>query len=164
MRVANAGPQITTDGDPRITAIGRLLRKTKLDELPQLWNVVRGDMTLIGPRPEVERFVLHYTPEQRAVLNIKPGLAGIAQLAYKHESELLEGHPNPEAAYIRYFLPAKVAADLEYERTRTFWSDLVLTADIALSILGYNRRLDRNFEFPAVERRAPAASRVMSGV
>jgi lipopolysaccharide/colanic/teichoic acid biosynthesis glycosyltransferase len=164
MRVDNSGPQITPHGDPRITRIGRFLRQSKCDELPQMWNVLRGDMSLIGPRPEVERFVQHYTPEQRGVLDIKPGLAGIAQLVYQHEAELLEGHPEPEQAYIRYFMPAKVAADLEYEKRRTWWSDLVLMVDIALAIFGYNRRRDRSFKLPPAQRSGSGSPAVVSEV
>jgi lipopolysaccharide/colanic/teichoic acid biosynthesis glycosyltransferase len=159
MRVENSGPQITAEGDPRITWIGALLRRTKLDELPQLWNVLRGDMSVIGPRPEVERFVRYYTASQRQVLESRPGLAGVAQLAYQHEADLLRGRLDPEEAYIRYFLPAKVAVDLEYERTRTFWTDLKLMAEIVLAIAGFNRRLDHNFRLPAVEEKTPVAVR-----
>ena len=79
MRCTERGPQVTVEGDPRITPIGRWLRRWKLDELPQLWNVLRGDMSVVGPRPEVERFVRYYTPEQRRVLDQTPGLAGMAQ-------------------------------------------------------------------------------------
>jgi lipopolysaccharide/colanic/teichoic acid biosynthesis glycosyltransferase len=165
MRLQNAGPQVTAEGDPRITWIGSLLRRTKVDELPQMWNVLRGDMSIIGPRPEVERFVARYTPQQRQILDVKPGLAGVSQLAYQHEADLLRGHPDAEEAYVRYLMPGKIDADLEYERTRTFWTDLGLMVEIALSIVGYNRRLRRDVYIPSAEggtRRPASEDRALS--
>jgi lipopolysaccharide/colanic/teichoic acid biosynthesis glycosyltransferase len=135
MRCNAGGTEVTVAGDRRITPVGKILRRLKLDELPQLWNVLVGDMSVIGPRPEVERFVRHYTPEQRAVLEQTPGLAGLAQLVYPHEAEMLGGHPNPEELYVREIMPRKLAVDLEYEKTRTFWSDLRLAFEIALFII-----------------------------
>src|SRR6478672_6127594 len=83
------GLSITSNGDRRITRVGRLLRKTKLDELPQLWNVLRGEMSLVGPRPEVPRYVELYTPEQRTILNYKPGITDLASLRFRDEESLL---------------------------------------------------------------------------
>jgi lipopolysaccharide/colanic/teichoic acid biosynthesis glycosyltransferase len=148
MRCTEGGPQVTAEGDPRITRIGRFLRATKLDELPQLVNILRGEMSVIGPRPEVERFVRHYTPEQRHILVATPGLAGLSAMVFPHEAELLAGHPDPDSAYLRYLMPRKLALDLEYERKRTFWSDLRLVGEIALSILGKRPRQDRTFRIP----------------
>ena len=82
MYVNEGGSLLTVGGDPRITPVGRVLRRWKLDELPQLWNVLTGEMSVIGPRPEVERYVAHYTPEQRRLLEQTPGLAGLSQLVY----------------------------------------------------------------------------------
>ena len=90
MRPCEGGSVITTEGDPRITPLGSVLRRWKLDELPQFWNVLRGDMSLIGPRPEAERLVHYYTPEQRRLLEQTPGLASMSQLVYPHERELLQ--------------------------------------------------------------------------
>ena len=90
MYVAEGGSLVTISGDPRITPVGRILRRWKLDELPQLWNVLVGEMSVIGPRPEVERYVSHYTPEQRRLLDQTPGLAGLSQL-----------HPSAEATIAR---------------------------------------------------------------
>ena len=142
------GAQVTVDGDPRITAVGRVLRRWKLDELPQLYNILRGDMSVVGPRPEVERFVRSYTAEQRLVLEQTPGLAGLAQLVYPHEADLLRGCDDPEEAYVRYLLPKKIAVDLQYEQKRTFWSDMQLLGELALLILGKSYRTDRNFRIP----------------
>jgi lipopolysaccharide/colanic/teichoic acid biosynthesis glycosyltransferase len=143
------GPLITVEGDPRITQVGRALRRWKLDELPQLWNVLRGDMSIIGPRPEVEQLVRYYTLEQRRLLEKTPGLAGLSQLVYPHEADVLQGYPNPEEVYRQHLMPKKLTVDLEYERNRTFWSDLLLLAEIILfSLLGKSYRMDRNFSIP----------------
>jgi lipopolysaccharide/colanic/teichoic acid biosynthesis glycosyltransferase len=136
MRVNNAGPQVTGGADPRITAIGAWLRHWKLDELPQLWNVVKGDMALVGPRPEVPRYVAHYTPEQREVLSVPPGITGATQLRYRHEEELLREAPDPEALYLAEILPAKLAIDLEYVRQRSAWTDLRLIGETFTRVLG----------------------------
>jgi len=149
MRASGDGPLITVEGDPRITRVGRALRRCKLDELPQLWNVLRGDMSIVGPRPEVERLVRYYTPEQRRILEQTPGLAGLSQLVYPHEADVLQGYPNPEEVYRQHLMPKKLTVDLEYERSRTFRSDLVLLAEIILlSLLGKSSRIDRNFHIP----------------
>jgi lipopolysaccharide/colanic/teichoic acid biosynthesis glycosyltransferase len=149
MRVRGDGPLITVKGDPRITLVGRPLRRWKLDELPQLWNVLRGDMSIIGPRPEVEQLVRYYTLEQRCLLEQTPGLAGLSALVYPHEADVLQGYPNPEEVYRQHLMPKKLTVDLEYERHRTFWSDLLLLAEIILlSLLGKSYRSDRNFYIP----------------
>src|SRR5882757_3284956 len=85
------GPAVTSNDDPRVTPLGRLLRRTKIDELPQLWNVLCGEMSLVGPRPEVARFVEHYTREQRAILQHKPGITDLASLRFRNEEALLNG-------------------------------------------------------------------------
>jgi lipopolysaccharide/colanic/teichoic acid biosynthesis glycosyltransferase len=149
MHVRADGPLITVEGDPRITRVGRPLRRWKLDELPQLWNILRGDMSIIGPRPEVEQLVRYYTPEQRRLLEQTPGLAGLSQLVYPNEADVLQGCPNPEEVYRQHLMPKKIAVDLAYERNRTFWSDLLLLAEIiVLSLLGKSYRRDRNFYIP----------------
>lgn len=149
MESDESGSKVTTQGDHRITRIGQVMRVCKLDELPQLWNVLKGEMSVIGPRPEVERFVRHYTAEQRRVLQVTPGLAGLSQLVYPHESELLARCSNPEEAYVRHLLPRKVAVDLEYETNRTLWSDLKLMSEVMLLILGRAGRIDRSFQMPS---------------
>ena len=128
------GSLITVEGDSRITPLGRVLRRWKLDELPQLWNVVLGEMGIIGPRPEAERLVRQYTPEQHRILESTPGLAGMSQLVYPHEAELLRGCRDPEEVYVKALMPRKIAVDLEYERTRTFLTDLSLLGKLLLLI------------------------------
>jgi lipopolysaccharide/colanic/teichoic acid biosynthesis glycosyltransferase len=145
MYVAEGGSLLTVKGDPRITPVGRLLRRLKLDELPQLWNVLIGEMSVIGPRPEVERYVAHYTPEQRRLLEQTPGLASLSQLVYPHEADMLQNCPNPEEIYVQELMPKKIAVDLQYEARRTFWSDLQLLSEMVLLILGRSYRVDRDF-------------------
>ncbi len=117
------GPGVTKDGDPRVTRFGRLLRKTKLDELPQLWNVLRGDMSLVGPRPEVPRYVEQYTEEQRAILKLKPGITDLATLEFRDEEELLRSAEDLEHFYLQYCVPRKIALNLAYARGAGLCSD-----------------------------------------
>jgi lipopolysaccharide/colanic/teichoic acid biosynthesis glycosyltransferase len=121
---ASMGPPVTAGGDPRITRVGRLLRATKFDELPQLFNVVRGDMSLVGPRPEDPRYVAGYTDEQRRILAHRPGLTSPATLAFRNEEDLLAKAGNVEAYYPDVVLPKKLAIDLEYFDRRTLRGDL----------------------------------------
>ncbi len=114
MRKDNAGLKISTSGDSRITPVGRVLRKAKLDELPQLWNVLKGDMSFVGPRPEVREYTDLYTPEQRQVLLLRPGITGLASIRYRNENELLTASDDPNRTYIEEIMPAKLALDLEY--------------------------------------------------
>ncbi len=117
--------QITVGGrDPRITGIGYLLRKTKLDELPQLWNVLIGDMSIVGPRPEVPKYVAMYTAEQRDVLRVRPGITSLASIAYINENELLGRSNDPERTYVEEVMPAKLALDLRYVRDQSVALDL----------------------------------------
>ena len=149
MHLAAAGSEVTVDGDRRIYPVGRWLRGWKIDELPQFWNVVRGEMSLIGPRPEVPRFVRHYTAEQRRVLDFKPGLASMSQLMYPHEAVVLAAVTDPERAYLSQVMPRKVAADLAYEQTRSFWGDLKLIGELALLVAGKSYRIDTSLRVDA---------------
>lgn len=117
------GIPLTIGADPRITPAGRWLRQTKIDELPQLLNVLRGEMSLVGPRPEVPRYVALYTREQRAVLEIFPGITDPASIRYRRESELLAGSPDPEGTYIDQIMPTKIRLNLDYAAQATVWSD-----------------------------------------
>ena len=123
--------QITVAGDTRVTPLGRTLRRTKLDELPQLLNVLRGEMSLVGPRPEVPQYVAKYTAEQQEVLNLRPGITDLATLRYRHESEVLARYSNPDRAYVEIIMPEKIRMNLEYSKHATPIRDLnvlVLTA------------------------------------
>jgi lipopolysaccharide/colanic/teichoic acid biosynthesis glycosyltransferase len=123
MRTRNKpGSQLTASGDPRITPVGAWLRRTKIDELPQLFNVVLGDMSLVGPRPEVPEFTSHYTEEQSRVLECRPGITGPSANVY--EEELLAGQEDKENFYITTVLPAKLEIDLGYCQSVAFGTDL----------------------------------------
>jgi lipopolysaccharide/colanic/teichoic acid biosynthesis glycosyltransferase len=161
MKVAIGGSLVTTEKDPRVTALGQILRRWKLDELPQLWNILRGDMGIIGPRPEAERLVRQYTPEQRRILQITPGLAGMSQLVYPHEAKLLGECGDPEEFYVRELMPRKIAVDLEYERTRTFLMDLRLLGKLLLLIVfAKSRHIQHDLEASAaVESTLKAAAK-----
>lgn len=127
--------------DPRITRLGRGLRRARLDELPQLLNVVRGDMTLLGPRAEVPEFVALYTPEQRRVLRVRPGITGPGQLEYATRFEwLLNGATDPNDVYINQILGPKLEIDLEYLRTRTLKGDLGILIRTGRLVAGIGRR------------------------
>jgi FlaA1/EpsC-like NDP-sugar epimerase/lipopolysaccharide/colanic/teichoic acid biosynthesis glycosyltransferase len=118
------GPGLTLDGDSRITRTGQALRAHRLDELPQLWNVLVGDMSLVGSRPEDPRYVAHYTEDQREILKSRPGVTGPAQIAFRNEPERLRHALDPEGVYLREIMPAKLAIDLAYLRRRSVWTDL----------------------------------------
>jgi len=135
MRVAAGGPEVTAGGDARITPVGRFMREWKLDELPQFLNVLRGEMSLVGPRPEVPRYVAYYTPEQRQVLTVRPGITGITQLEYRNEEELLKGRDDVEEYYIQEIMPAKLRLDLQYVQTRTLLRDLGILVRTVWAVL-----------------------------
>jgi lipopolysaccharide/colanic/teichoic acid biosynthesis glycosyltransferase len=122
------GALITASGDRRVTRSGRLLRRFKLDELPQLWNVLRGDMSLVGPRPEVPRYVDLREPVWRAVLEVRPGITDVATLLYRDEERILAGFEDAEKGYRESVLPAKLRLNLEYLRRRSAVRDLKLLA------------------------------------
>lgn len=134
MRVS-AGPSVTAGDDLRITRTGRFLRRTKLDELPQLFNVLKGDMSLVGPRPEDPKYVAMYTPEQRRVLAVRPGITGPAVLAYINEEELLRGE-DVESAYVTRVMPAKLELDLKYVADASLGGDLRILGRTVARVLG----------------------------
>lgn len=134
---SEAEGQLTVGGrDPRITRIGYFLRKTKLDELPQLLNVLRGDMSIVGPRPEVPKYVALYTPEQRLVLQVRPGLSSLASMEYINENEVLGRSSDPEGTYIQEVMPAKLELDLKYVREQSFALDLRIIFGTLAKLLG----------------------------
>jgi len=133
------GPAVTYRDDPRITRVGRFLRRTKLDELPQLLNVVKGEMSLVGPRPEDPSYVALYTPEQRQVLSVKPGITGPTQLEYRDEASMLHGESVDEE-YVSRIMPGKLKLDLEYVRTCSLMLDLrILWRTVTTLLLGDRR-------------------------
>jgi lipopolysaccharide/colanic/teichoic acid biosynthesis glycosyltransferase len=128
------GPAVTAADDSRVTSVGRFLRRTKTDELPQLVNVLKGEMSLVGPRPEHPDYVRHYTLEQRLGLSVRPGMTGPTVLAFIDEEQLLRGG-DAEAVYLKDVMPQKLALDLDYVRTASFAGDLRILLKTALLLL-----------------------------
>ncbi len=120
--------------DPRITALGFYLRKYKLDELPQLINVLNGSMSLVGPRPELKKFTDLYSIEQQHVLSVKPGITDFASIAFRNENEMLEGKEDPIDFYIREIMPQKLTINLQYIREQSFFIDLKIILQTIFSI------------------------------
>ena len=120
------GVQVTTGDDPRLTRIGRTLRKYKIDELPQLFNVVLGEMSLVGPRPEVPRYIKAFKEDYEQILKVKPGITDYASLAFKDESEMLQTAENPEKKYIEEILPVKIEHYKKYLREQSLLTDIKL--------------------------------------
>lgn len=125
------GSSVTSGQDPRITPLGKWLRKTKIDEIPQLWNVVKGDMSLVGPRPEVPEVVAMYTLKMRQILKFRPGLTSVASLELHREEELLDLSANPDDAYVRIFVPTKVASAMSVALSPSFVYDLQILVSTA---------------------------------
>ena len=131
--------------DGRITRLGYFLRRYKLDELPQLWNVLKGDMSLVGPRPEVRRYVDLYTPEQRRVLSVKPGITDYASIAYVNENEILGSAEDPEKAYIEHVMPDKIKLNMRYIQNNSvteYLKIIFLTLKSILSLGSQNKTAD----------------------
>jgi lipopolysaccharide/colanic/teichoic acid biosynthesis glycosyltransferase len=142
MREMSMGSTITTRSDTRITAVGKLLRAYKLDELPQLWNVFCGDMNFVGPRPEVPEYVDLFDPRWESVLSVRPGIVDLASLAFRNEEELLAEQQNPEEFYRECLLPRKLDLSAHYMRTRSLASDTKLIA-LTLRHILIHGKLDR---------------------
>lgn len=132
MRADASGPSLTTLDDDRFTPIGKFLTVTRLDELPQVWNVVKGDMRLVGPRPEVEEFVALHPVEYAEILGVRPGLTGLAQLEFFMESRIFGDAHQSVGYYTQGILPYKVRLDLEYIRSRSLLGDILLVAKTPL--------------------------------
>lgn len=127
MTIAQAAeaPSVTVADDPRVTRVGAFLRRSKLDELPQLVNVLRGDMSLVGPRPEVPRYVALYPPQLRdLILSVRPGITDDASIEFRNESDLLASAADPEKRYLEEILPRKLEIYARYARERSFGGDL----------------------------------------
>jgi len=126
--------------DPRVTHIGYFLRKTKLDELPQLFNILFGHMSFVGPRPELPKYVNLYNERQRQVLSVRPGLTDYASLEYINESEILAQAENPEQYYIEYVMPAKLELNLKYIQDQSFTTDLIIIFKTIVRIFHTQRK------------------------
>lgn len=123
------------DRDPRVTKVGYFLRKYKLDELPQLFNVLLGDMSFVGPRPEVEKYTKLYNEEQKKVLSVRPGITDNASIKYRNESELLAKSQNPEQTYIDVIMPEKLTINLDYIEDNNVFKDIKIIFDTFSAIV-----------------------------
>jgi lipopolysaccharide/colanic/teichoic acid biosynthesis glycosyltransferase len=153
-----AGPQVSGRHDPRVTRVGDLLRRSRLDELPQLVNVLRGEMTIFGPRAEVPRYVEHYTGRERSLLQVRPGLLGAGQLFFAREqSAELDGAADPERVYLELQLHPKLALDLAYLDHRGLRRDARLAWATAVYLVGVQRTRpeDGAGGVPRINRKAP---------
>jgi lipopolysaccharide/colanic/teichoic acid biosynthesis glycosyltransferase len=136
MTVYNQGPQVTAKGDQRITRFGKILRKTKTDELPELWNVIKGDLALVGPRPEVPRYVDLGNPLWKKVLQARPGITDPVTLWLRNEEELMAGvKSDQERFYLEVLQPIKLKRYNEYLAKRSAWTDLKVLVDSVLAVL-----------------------------
>jgi lipopolysaccharide/colanic/teichoic acid biosynthesis glycosyltransferase len=135
------GPSLTSAHDSRITSAGRLLRKTKLDELPQLWNVLKGEMSFVGPRPEVPKYVTMFNEEYNDILKVKPGITDYASIDFRNEEKVLSNYSDPEEGYIKEVLPAKIALYRKYVSKQGFFTDIRL---ILLTLMKITFMRDRN--------------------
>jgi lipopolysaccharide/colanic/teichoic acid biosynthesis glycosyltransferase len=129
------GGSITVGADPRITRVGRILRKTKLDELPQLFNILRGEMSFVGPRPEVRQYVELFRQDYEEILNVRPGITDLASLKYRDEAEVLRHAENPEEEYVRHVLPDKIRLAKEYRRRSSLFFDMTLIFKTLLTLV-----------------------------
>lgn len=132
---ARRGPSITFGRDPRITRVGWFLRKSKIDELPQLFNVLKGDMTFVGPRPEVPRYVELFKHDYEEILTIRPGITDLASLKYRNEAALLGNVDNPEQEYLTRVLPDKISLGKEYIKRSSITFDLKLISKTLLNLV-----------------------------
>ena len=130
-----SGPAVTAARDPRITRVGGFLRRTKLDELPQLWSVLRGDMSIVGPRPEVEHYVARYRPEWRRLLDVRPGLTDLASLTFRDEENVLAAANDRERAYVEVIMPLKLGLALRGVENRSVLQDLRVIARTAAAVV-----------------------------
>jgi len=136
--LAADGPLITVAGDSRITRVGEFLRARKLDELPQLWNVLRGDMSLVGPRPQIPEYVELFRERYAVVLTVRPGITDLASIRFRNEEDLLSRSSEPLREYAERILPAKLGLAEEYIGTRTMFRDISILFHTASAILGSN--------------------------
>lgn len=129
------GMQITVDGDSRITKPGNFLRKSKIDELPQLINVLIGDMSFVGPRPEVPKYIAMYNKNQRSILKVRPGITDIASIEYRDENSILAQSKNPEKAYINEIMPRKIELNFKYIENMSVIYDIKLIIETIFKVI-----------------------------
>ncbi len=143
MRTTTTGPSVSTSTDARITRVGRLLRRTKIDEIPQLLDVLRGTMSVVGPRPEVPEYVAQWPADRRdVILSVRPGITDPASLEFRHEAEILARQDDPEDYYVRVLLPRKVDLYVDYVRSRSLAGDLRLISLTVAEV--FSRHADPN--------------------
>ena len=135
MRSKSSGPSITVAGDARITRLGRLLRNTKLDEIPQFWNVLCGDMSLVGPRPEVPEYVETYKERYKKILTVRPGITDLASIRFRNEEALLAKSSDPLSDYRDIILPLKLDLAETYIKSRSIFGDAKILATTAITIV-----------------------------
>lgn len=141
MRNVSSGTKITIGRDSRITKLGLYLRRWKLDEIPQLFNVFKGEMSFVGPRPEVKEYVRLYEEEFKEILTVRPGITGLASLKYRNESEILEKSDDPLKFYTKIILPNKILLEKEYIKKKNVIYDLFLIILTLFKVVGINRKL-----------------------
>ena len=129
------GTHLTPQGDPRVTKIGRLLRKTKIDELPNILDVLKGNMSFVGPRPESPLYARYYNERQKRVLDVRPGMVGPAQIKYRHEELILKNKEDPDKFYIQELMPKKVEIDLDYIEKMGFLLDINILLRTLLAVV-----------------------------
>lgn len=148
---ASLGGSITPTDDPRITRAGRVLRKLKLDELPQLFNVAFGDMSLVGPRPEVPRYVEMYSDELRKVLELRPGITDPASIVFRDEGNMLARAADPEETYVTVLMPEKIRLNLDYARTASVWTDAAVIIQTLVCLFGRRKGRTATGSGPGIE-------------
>jgi lipopolysaccharide/colanic/teichoic acid biosynthesis glycosyltransferase len=160
MRDGAAGAALTLSADERFTSVGRLLARTKLDELPQLWNVLKGEMTLVGPRPEDPQFVALRSEDYASILTVKPGVTGLCQLAFAKEGDILDPEERTRD-YVERLLPQKVALDLLYATRRSLLVDLRILAWTSVTVVARREiAVNRNTGTLGLRRRPPREEHV----
>lgn len=135
------GGSSTSDSDPRITSMGRFLRRWKLDELPQLWNVITGDMSLVGPRPQVEHDVAQYSEDEKKILTVRPGITDWSSIKFRNEGAILAKYPDPDQAYIEQIRPEKIRLQMLYIREMSFLGDLEILWATIVALFGAEVKL-----------------------
>ena len=142
MNADKIGGASTANDDPRLTKVGKFIRKLKFDELPQFFNVLLGDMSFVGPRPEVQHYVDMYTEEEKEILNVRPGITDWASIYNPDEGAILEGSPDPEKTYMEKIRPTKLRLQLKYAKEHSFWIDMkIIITTLRVIFFGYDNTI-----------------------